>query len=160
MKKLLFIIFIVIYLTATNAVAFTVAPDIIVAQFFNASKHGDIYTMDQITASPLKANIKVLLSKNKTYPTFLRSYYHNVDIKVLPASLIGNRTDIDKHYPVLYKRYFVDHKNTHQQDDSSYSNFSVVDAFLKFPDGSGYYIRFLLERDSNGLWKIVDQIIR
>jgi hypothetical protein len=58
--------------------------------YFAALKNGDVASIKQRIAGKMIKRYRVLLDQNKSYPDFLRKYYHNVEFKIEAAQLAGD----------------------------------------------------------------------
>jgi hypothetical protein len=96
--------------------------------FFQASKAGDIETIKQVVDGSFYDRRRVLLEENEDYSMFLREYYQGAQLLVGKIAMKGDGT------------------------------VGVVDMTIRFPNGTVDTKKVLVKLDSDGTWKIVDDV--
>ena len=144
-----------LFLGFNQANAGTSDPADTVSGYFEASRNGDVDTMKTLIAGTFYDSQKVLLTKNKAYPEFLKKYYQGVRIAIVSSS-IGDIDMVAKDYPNLYKRY-----QRREGDTTAAGNndIAVVTVSRQFTDGKTSNTDFLLKKDQQGNWKIYERLL-
>ena len=126
-----------------------------VMRYFEACRNGDVKTMERLIAGHFYDNKKVLLSKNKGYPNFLKNYYKDINITIVSSS-IGNFDMVAKDHPKLSERY---HRKEDHGTVAGINEIGVVTVSCEFPDGSGFNTKLLLKKNDKDIWKIYEQLL-
>lgn len=163
MKKIIYLslLFVFIFVVAYAAkAARTMGPSETVMAFYDASRQGDVTTMRSLIAGAFYESRKVLLERNSDYPQFLVDYYRGVRVSIKKVSE-GNETMVQQACPTLYQRHFVDYHRSRLAPSVKVGNYLVVvSVSLSFPQNSVMDIELLVEQDTDGMWKIVDEVFK
>lgn len=130
-----------------------------VTEFFIASKTGDTKAMKRLISGPFYDSIRVLLEKNKKYPQFLREHYKGHIIQVV-ESTIGNTDIVKQGHPKLYRKYYRGSELRENNNETS-NKVAVAVVVVRhiLPDKNSIYMKLLLQKNKNGVWIIVDEVL-
>jgi len=118
-------------LVVFNTLAFSTenTPAEIVQNYFLACENGDVSAMKPLIADHFYQRRKVLIEENKKYSEFLKSHYSGMQIEIVSTEV-----------------------------ESESGNAEVA---LKqiFPGGSSIDTTLVLKKNTDGVWKIVDEVL-
>lgn len=129
--KVIFIITSVLILIVCNNLAFSMEskPAEVVLSYFQACENGEINKIKSLITGKFYNRRRALIEGNDEYPEFLRDHYFGIWVEIVSSEV-----------------------------DSSNGNARVM---LKqvFPSGNTVDATLILIRNSNGFWKISDEVM-
>lgn len=97
--------------------------------YFEAVKVGDVDTIQSYLGGKILKKRKILLEENTEYPNFLRDRFGAAEFLIRPSS-----------------------------NEQSEANGELVNVQIIFSDGSSFSTELVVEQDTSGEWKIIEQL--
>ena len=101
----------------------------VVRLYFEAVKIGDVDSIQSYIGGKILKKRKVLLEENTEYPKFLRDRFGTAEFLIQPSS-----------------------------NEQNEANRETVNVQIIFPDGSTISTQLIVEQQTAGEWKIVEQL--
>jgi hypothetical protein len=145
-------------LVEQNAFASPPGPRETVIAYFKASREGDVSSIKSLLGGYLLKTKKTLLEENPEYSNYLINYYKGIEVEVSGQAILGMGL-LKARFPKAHSRLsckMVLVENDSMQKDSM---LSVVPIKVFFPNGSYMNRAFILQRNRDYTWKIINQVV-
>jgi hypothetical protein len=151
------ILCILLVCVSTSTYAIAEEPYDSVLIYLIASKNGDVDTMLSLIDGPYLRRSRNLLENNTNYPEFLRDYYTEATFRIVDFSIMSIASLKESHSE-YYQRIVERYKRSNIEINAIKDQLvQVVHSEVTFASGQTLPIRFLLEKDGSGIWKIVEK---